>query len=95
MGSNFLDPGPPKFPFVESKGCQFLFILFIGQDGVIQKVLTLPISLMNVFLGHPAGPNNNIFILECMNLFITVYCLFIKRESTIWVEQFAIVKPKA
>ena len=25
----------------------------MGQDGVFQKILTSPISLMNIFLGHP------------------------------------------
>ena len=39
----------PKFTFDESKRCQFLFILSIGQDGVFQKILTSPISLMNIF----------------------------------------------
>jgi len=29
----------PKFTFDESKRCQFLFILSLGQDGVFQKSL--------------------------------------------------------
>ena len=44
---------PSKLTFVESKGCQFLFILSMGQDGVLQKILISPISIMNIFLGDP------------------------------------------
>ena len=53
MEGSFLAPGPPKLTFGESIGYQFLFILPIGQDSVFQKILTSPISLMNIFLGHP------------------------------------------
>ena len=53
MGGSFWAPGPPKLTFIESKRCQFLFILSMEQDGVFQKILTSPISLMNIFFGHP------------------------------------------
>ena len=53
MGGSFWGPGPQKLTFVESKGCQFLFILSMGQDGVFQKILTSPISKTDIFLGHP------------------------------------------
>ena len=46
-------PGPPKLTFIELKRCQFLFILSMEQDGVFQKILTSPISLMNIFFGTP------------------------------------------
>ena len=52
-GGSFWAPGPPKLTFDEYKRCQFLFILSMGQVGVFQKILTSPISLMNIFLGHP------------------------------------------
>ena len=37
MGGSFWAPGPPKLTLVESKRCQFLFILSMGQDGVFKK----------------------------------------------------------
>ena len=37
MGGSFWAPGPPKLTFVESKRCQFLSILSMGQDGVLKK----------------------------------------------------------
>ena len=52
-GGSFWAPGPPKLTFLESKRCQFLFILSMGQDGVFQKILTSPISKTDIFLGHP------------------------------------------
>ena len=53
MGGSFWAPGPPKLTFIESKRCQFLIILSMEQDGVFQKILTSPISLMNIFFGTP------------------------------------------
>ena len=44
MGGSFWAPGPPKLTFVESKGCQFLLILSMGQDGVFQKIH--PVNLL-------------------------------------------------
>ena len=58
MAGSFWAPGPPKLTFVESKSCQFLFILSMGQGGVFQKILTSPISLKSVFLGHPVFLQN-------------------------------------
>ena len=52
-GGSFWAPGPPKLTFVESKRCQFLFILSMGQDGVFKKTLTSPILKTNIFWGHP------------------------------------------
>ena len=52
MGDSFWAPGPPKLTFVESKRCQFLSILSMGQYGVLKKNLTTPIMKMNIFLGH-------------------------------------------
>ena len=43
---SFWAPGPPKLTFVESKRCQFQFILSMGQDGVLSCKRTF-------FLGHP------------------------------------------
>ena len=37
MGGSFWALGPPKLTFIESKICQFLFILSMEQDGVFQK----------------------------------------------------------
>ena len=44
MGGSFWAPGPPKLTFIESKRCQFLFILSMEQDGVFKKILTPRIS---------------------------------------------------
>ena len=41
-GRQFLDSRTTKLTFVESKRCQFLFILSMGQDGVFKKTLTSP-----------------------------------------------------
>ena len=37
MGGSFWTSGPPELTFFESKRCQFLSILFMGQDVVFQK----------------------------------------------------------
>ena len=66
MGGSFLAPGPPKLTFIESKRCQFLFILSMEQDGVFQKILTSPISLMNIFFGTPCR-------IESLNIFEAAY----------------------
>ena len=52
-GRQFLGSRTPKLTFVESKRCQFLFILSMGQDGVFKKTLTSPILNTNIFLGTP------------------------------------------
>ena len=74
MGGSFLAPGPPKLTFVESKGCQFLFILSMGQDCVFQKILTSPISLMNIFLGHPVCNYEFPTFIEMLILFFINIC---------------------
>ena len=55
-GGQFLGSRTPKLISIELKRCQFLFILFMEQDGVFQKILTSPISLMNIFFGTPCIP---------------------------------------
>ena len=46
-------PGPPKLTFDESKRCQFLFILSMGQDGVFKKNPNFTHLENEHFLGTP------------------------------------------
>ena len=57
-GGSFWAPGPPKWTFIESKRCPFLFILSMEQDGVFQKILTSPISKTNIFFWDTLYINN-------------------------------------
>ena len=46
---HFLALKPPQLAFGRSKPSQILLILSMEKDGVFKKILTPPISLMNIF----------------------------------------------